>query len=453
MGGSASQPWEDPSGQGTQEQTELVELVIDGSAYASYAIGAKPKGCTPLVLRPKPEGCSCCCRPIVIPSGFTVMGEKFSQEIAEDIQPGIHFCWLFQGIKWMVTEMETPFATPSKECKTADNISVELRAVLVIKVVDARLMKRATSVQNLMQTLTATVDQSLRQLSLSTTHDKIYELQGTDMQGELAAVNEKFVKDYGIEVKSFIVTDVLLPQDVTTRMEDETMFTAKNRKEKMEQQLNLMSQEQDNALKKIQEVAEIEKQRAEQEAVTTEARIELEIAAITSNTSKEVAKIDAEKRESVQTLLNDAELEVAELTNKADEIAREVEAETSRQKNDIITDALTYVREKQTMTSLENSERFANAKRLVGESEKLGQDLVRMNRGFEEDKAKLEVFASVAHNKSVRISGTSEVNAKGLTFNDDRVSQFVQTTMRHFHGLMSESLAPAQEPLMGSKNR
>jgi len=59
------------------------------------------------------------------------------------------------------------------------------------------------------------------------------------------------------------------------------------------------------------------------------------------------------------------------------------------------------------------------------------------------------VFAKLVHNKKLRIASTAEVNARGMSFNDDRANQFVHSAMRYFHAKFTDNaLAPQQEPLL-----
>merc|ERR1712204_105257 len=117
--------------------------------------------------------------------------------------------------------------------------------------------------------------------------------------------------------------------------------------------------------------------------------------------------------------------------------------------NDLEQEGRQYKVDKETELATRVAQDKAEAADLVAKSEREGGQSLALARKFDEDKAQLEVFAKLVENKKLRMASSAEVNARGMTFNDDRASQFVHSAMRFFHAKFTDtSLAPSQEPLL-----
>merc|ERR1712003_194176 len=195
--------------------------------------------------------------------------------------------------------------------------------------------------------------------------------------------------------------------------------------------------------------AKVKQEAAQKEAETTRASIEIATSAISSETSKIVAKMKAEQDRTVAEKLNSAELVEADLKAQADAVKREVQTTLQAELNNITAKGKEFQVQKETELAAQVAADKATSAELVGQSEAAGSESQAKERKFEEDKAQLDVFAKLVENKKLRIASSAEVGARGLTFNDDRASQFVHSAMRAFHAkFASTELAPMQEPLM-----
>merc|ERR1712113_204752 len=156
----------------------------------------------------------------------------------------------------------------------------------------------------------------------------------------------------------------------------------------------------------------------------------------------------AEQDRTVAEKLNSAELIEADLKAQADAVKREVQTKLQAELNNITAQGKEFQVQKETELAAQVAADKATSAELVGQSEAAGSESQAKERKFEEDKAQLDVFAKL-ENKKLRIASSAEVGARGLTFNDDRASQFVHSAMRAFHAkFASTELAPMQEPLM-----
>merc|ERR1712194_686142 len=106
-----------------------------------------------------------------------------------------------------------------KDCKTADNVSVNIDVVIVFEITDARNFVYNLGPEKLDGLLRAAQEEALRGLASSVPHDKVYELQGMDTENIVSEINEKMNEQYGILIKHFTVKNVRLPPDLTLTMQ------------------------------------------------------------------------------------------------------------------------------------------------------------------------------------------------------------------------------------------
>merc|ERR1712151_1130770 len=129
----------------------------------------------------------------------------------------------------------------------------------------------------------------------------------------------------GIEVKSFIIQEVQLPRETWGRMQEA----------------------------------------AQKEAETTKASIEIATSAISSETSKIVAKMKAEQDRNVAEKLNSAELIEADLKAQADAVKREVQTKLQAALNNITAEGKEFQVEKETQLAAQVAQDKATSAELV----------------------------------------------------------------------------------------
>eukprot|EP00746_Dinoflagellata_sp_MGD_P074627 gnl/MRDRNA2_/MRDRNA2_30115_c0_seq1.p1 gnl/MRDRNA2_/MRDRNA2_30115_c0~~gnl/MRDRNA2_/MRDRNA2_30115_c0_seq1.p1 ORF type:complete len:457 (+),score=137.84 gnl/MRDRNA2_/MRDRNA2_30115_c0_seq1:79-1449(+) len=436
-----------------KEGTTLVEIEIDHIDYAPLVAGMKPKGFTPLILVPTSSVCSCLTR---IPEGFFAIVTSFGAEKGV-YDPGQYCMPPWCNVSYLVTKQLTIFDTPVKDCKTMDNVTVNIDVLIVFEIVEPRNFVYKLGPEKLDGLMRAAQEEALRGLASSVTHDKVFELQGINTESIVEEMNEKF-EQYGVFLHHFTVKNVRVPEDLMETIEKKTIFITQEKELRMQQDLNMLKMNNQNILLKIEEEAEVEKQNAEEEAVTSKARIEQEVAAIKSATSKEMARVLAEKEAMVQQIHSDAELEVARLQSEKDSVSREVEAEAVKERNEILVDAYKYKKEMKAKEERDNAENYAKAEQIIGQAEKETKQVLALRRAFDEEKARLQVYKGLSKNSSVRVATSAEVSATSLALRDDSVTQVVQAAVKYARAKLSEfneaehlsqAQAPMQQALLG----
>eukprot|EP00929_Paragymnodinium_shiwhaense_P069071 TRINITY_DN34844_c1_g1_i1.p1 TRINITY_DN34844_c1_g1~~TRINITY_DN34844_c1_g1_i1.p1 ORF type:complete len:443 (+),score=171.63 TRINITY_DN34844_c1_g1_i1:98-1426(+) len=427
-----------------KEGTTLVEIEIASLDDASAVSGMKPEGYTPLVLVPQ-DTFSFMRR---IPAGFNAIVTAFDADKGV-YAPGFYCMPPWMRVSYLVSKQLTVFDTPVKDCKTADNVTVNIDVLIVFEITDATKFVYNLGPDKLDGLMRAAQEEALRGMASSVTHDKVFELQGMDTASLVEEMNQKF-DAYGVLVHHFTVKNVRLPVDLMQTMESKTIYISKESQQKMKQELEVLQMDNKSKLVKIQEESEVEQQNATQEAVTAEARIQQEVAGVVSSKEKDIARIDAEKDAQVQQVLSEAEIEVTQLRNQRDQVAREVKAETEKEVIDIMTEAWKYRREKNMQLQSENAANYAQASSVVVEAEMQADDTLGSKRAHEEEKAKLEVYRQVANNSGIRVATSAEVGARGLNLRDDAVGQVAHAALRYARAKFSE-FGEGSDPLLGKK--
>jgi len=396
--------------------------------------------------------CWCC---VIVPYGFASYSTNTWQGKV-DLSEGCHCTAPWTNVNYLVPLHTIVFDSPQLMCPTQDNITVTISASVTFKVrpwveevqKGIEHFVEMNPAVSLNQKLQESMSESMRILSAKMPHAQVYDLQGRDCKEERDRMKEK-LWELGIEVMEFLVQKVTLPAETEHRMQEETMTGVEQRVNAVTALEQSVTERNRDELEMLRKKATINQEMAESEAQKEQAGIQVRTASIANETQHMVQMMQAEKDRKVEETLNNAGLKEAELISKADLVKREVETKLAKELNDLEQEGRQYKVDKETELATKVSQDKAEAADLVAKSEKEGGASLALARKFEQDKAQLEVFAKLVQNRKLRIASTAEVNARGMTFNDDRAAQFVHSAMRFFHAKFTDSsLAPAQEPLL-----
>lgn len=462
---SANQtPFSMPQGSaGEQGGTTMVDLSINGLDYAGFAAGASVAGMTPLKMSIEQTACllggcctgNCC---FIIPHGFAA----FSTSMLAGPVPLEEGCYCsatmpLTSVQYVVPLHTFVFDAPSLPVPTKDNITIYMNASVTWQVIakvegkeDSGIQAFATAfpAAEVNNKFRAFMQEAVRGLGMSIPHSEAYDLQGRDCKTEAEEMDSKFQID-GIRVLSFIIQEVRLPDDTVHRMQEDTMAAVNKQENSVKQAAHEVLNKNADELKLKRQEADINQNLAESEAQREQAGIQVKTAAISAETEHLVQTMQAQCNREVDANTNDAELKAEELKSKAEIIKREVETKLAVELNDLEQAGRQYKVDKETELASRVAQDKAEAADLVAKSEREGSSALALQRKFEQDKAQLEVFAKLVENRKLRIASTAEVNARGMTFNDDRASQFVHSAMRFFHTKFTDTtFGPAQEPLL-----
>ncbi|KAE9294673.1 hypothetical protein PF008_g24486 [Phytophthora fragariae] len=205
--------------------------------------------------------------------------------------PGMHFASLFTQVSQLVTKQYIVFDTPVKGCKTADDVTVGIDMCLILRIMgdeskgeDSELVRRFVyelGPNGLEIQLRAAQDEAVRALARSVEHTEVYQLRDGTMREKFKtgalnfrtnrlhvdefnfptadeetkeeggdskdrkvlycvtedikrSLNEQFNR-YGVQITSVAITNVTLPKEFQTQMENRTTHLSAIKEQKMKQ--------------------------------------------------------------------------------------------------------------------------------------------------------------------------------------------------------------------------
>lgn len=450
-------PWSVPN---RSDKGNIADVSIDDLRYAGLAAGAAPDG--RLAVRMTPASAGCCDCWAVIPDSFVGVKTNTCSGQTVTAEPGCHYvCGLLgDKIDALFPKHVLVYTPEAQRGNTKDNIEVSMSVSVTLKLEDNI---NAVTLNNELFTsgdaseisakMTASINDSVRGLLIGLEWKSLYDLQGKDMQDQKEklenTLNRTVSQTKYFSVLSFVIQEIILPAANATSLQQE-VFEVANRagldKQKEKEDLRLKN---DQEVSRITISADNDQLAARNEAEKTREEISRRTDGISNQTREEMAKMNAEKVEKEAELINTAELKVADLNAEADAIKREMETEVAAKVNELNAQGREYALSKETELLNRVATDRAESQQLVAQSEADSQESQMRFRKYEQDKAQLDVFSKLVDNRKLRIASSSEVNARGMTFNDDRAMQFVHAGLRAFHAKFTSSeIPPQQEPLL-----
>jgi len=210
-----------------------------------------------LVVVPEELKCCCCYFPYIsIPSGYNILYQRWYRNLGQ-LEAGVKPCWPFYyRVSHMVTQATITYNAPSRQVPTADNVMVDINLSLTFRIeknredAEAFVYKLGTS--RFDEFLAAEVEEGIRGLVYSVTHDRVNDLREEFAQGMLAALAKKF-QPYGVSIRNVKITEVRLPQHVADTLEQTTTFKSRIAEvsKKHENTIRVLTDESAQAIEQI----------------------------------------------------------------------------------------------------------------------------------------------------------------------------------------------------------
>jgi len=172
-----------------------------------------------------PSGAMLCCQFVSIPSGFFVLGQRWHKNIGA-VDPGFKMCWPFYyRVSHVVTRATITYSAPSRQVPCADNVMVDINLSLTFSIgpsfEDAEAFIYTLGCTRFDEFLAAEVEEGVRGLVYSVTHDRVNDLREEFAQSMLASLSSKF-RPFGVQIKNVKVTETRLPRNLAKSLEDTT---------------------------------------------------------------------------------------------------------------------------------------------------------------------------------------------------------------------------------------
>lgn len=170
----------------------------------------------------------CCCAPIVsVPSGFFILHQRWYKNMGE-LTPGVRCCWPFwYRISHIVNRATITYLAPSAQVPTADNVMIDINLSVTFEI-GPDISAAESFVYSLGTTrfdefLANEVEEGIRGLVYSVTHDRVNDLREEFAQGMLGSLSRKFAP-YGVQIKNVKITETRLPASLAKLLEETTTF-------------------------------------------------------------------------------------------------------------------------------------------------------------------------------------------------------------------------------------
>ena len=162
-----------------------------------------------------------------VPSGYWILYQRWYKNQGS-LTPGVKWCWPFYfRVSHIINAATITYSAPSRQVPTADNVMVDINLSLTFAIGptinDAEAFVYTLGTTRFDEFLSNEVEEGIRGLVYSVTHDRVNDLREEFAQGMLASLSKKFVV-FGVQVKNVKITDVALPNDLSRLLEQTTTF-------------------------------------------------------------------------------------------------------------------------------------------------------------------------------------------------------------------------------------
>jgi len=212
-----------------------------------------------------------------VPSGFFVLYQEWYKNMGE-LSPGVKCCWPFwYRISHIVNKATITYLAPSQQVPTADNVMIDINLSITFEVGPdinaAEKFVYTLGTVRFDEFLANEVEEGIRGLVYSVTHDRVNDLREDFAQGMLASLARKFVP-YGVQVKNVKITETRLPLALANLLEQTTTFRTRisETAKKHEATIRKLADDASNEL----EVLMRTNQRREQDLTAACAKYEIE---------------------------------------------------------------------------------------------------------------------------------------------------------------------------------
>jgi len=355
-------------------------------------------------------GC-CCCMPLMnVPSGFFILYQRWYKNQGE-LEPGVKCCWPFwYRISHIINKATITYSAPSVNVPTADNVFVHVNLSLTFSIgpgiEDASDFVYKLGTARFDEFLSCEVEEGIRGLVYSVTHDRVNDLREEFAQGMLASLSRKF-KPYGVQIRNVKITETKLPVELATKLEETTTFRTRI-SEKAKKHENTIRVLADQASQELETIVRTNMRR-EQDLSAQCVRYQIEHQEKVDEMvgSARVQEIGAKSRMGVLIgqAKGDLEVATAEGEKDAEVIRKNMQIECERRKVKIEEQAAVLILESEgKLRAAEN-----NAAALVAEAEAENNSTagLEVKRKYELEWERLQILESLAKTGRRFISGTT----------------------------------------------
>jgi len=394
------------------EHSKCVQLDIGQPTDAASAFNSKgPEICIVAIPEAAADKCCgfCCCDPYLnVPSGFWVLYQRWYKNMGE-MEAGVKCCWPFWfRVSHVINKATITYSAPSRNVPTADNVFVDVNLSLTFSIGpsidDAEAFVYKLGCARFDEFLSCEVEEGIRGLVYSVTHDRVNDLREEFAQGMLASLSRKF-KPYGVQIRNVKITETALPPELANKLEQTTTFRTKIA-EKAKKHENTIRVLADQASQELETIVRTNMRR-EQDLSAQCVRYQIEHQEKVDEMvgSARVQEIGAKSRMDVLVgqAKGDLEVATAEGEKEAEVIRKNMQIECERRRVKIEEQAGVLILESEgTLRAAEN-----NAQALIAEAEAENNSTagLEVKRKYELEWERLQILEKLATSGRRFISG------------------------------------------------
>lgn len=438
-----------------KDGTTLAEVKIKHIRDAHDIIGTTPDEYTPVSVVPLRSASECCGCPLCwvsIPHGFFAIVSRFGQDLDKGsdgtgtLESGFHPWWCCcYRVNRLVSRQLIIFDTPVKDCKTQDNITVNIDVLIVFEITKAKEFVYGLGPEKLDELLRCSQEEILRAMAYDTPVEKIYDLHGADTSQYVEAMNKSF-DPYGVLIHHFTVREVKIPEDMAKDFEDKTLYESKTTETIVKQKSDQLDMNNDEEKTKLRDEHTNLNMAAREQAVTTSAQIAKETSEVLAATKKEVKLYNAQRDADVQDLLANSELEIAKINAEMMRLRKENQAQCELRSGKLEADATAFESANVSKATQEGAQKISEGRKELASSEGAATKGLSAKREQEQEMKKLDILSKITENESINIV-TSLENNSGLAPGNSLVTQATQQGLEAFRMKLAELTRNATQNL------
>jgi len=362
-----------------------------------------------LVVVPQEANCCCYFPYISIPSGYNILHQRWYRNVGQ-LEAGVKPCWPFYyRVSHMVTQATITYNAPSRQVPTADNVMVDINLSLTFRIEknreDAEAFVYRLGTTRFDEFLAAEVEEGIRGLVYSVTHDRVNDLREEFAQGMLAALAKKF-QPFGVSIRNVKITEVRLPKHVADTLESTTTYKTRLGEvaKKHENTVRVLA---DEAAQSIEQIVRTNARR-KQDLLAQCARYQVEHKEIIDEMvgSARVTEMEAKSKMDVAVGQAQGDLEVAtaEGNREAERIVRTAEIAGNERKVRVNQAASVKILESEAV--LRSAENNAEALKASAEAENNSTAGLAVKRKYELEWERLQIMQSLSQTGRRFVSGS-----------------------------------------------
>ena len=258
--------------------------------------------------------------------------------------------------------------------------------------------------------LEAAITERVRNMARSISSRKVYSLRGEQHAAQMLGHLKQVMSTKGINMKSVIITNVKLPNDVAHSLQEKTIFQFKNTLERKKQAYELRTLNDKEELELLRQMRNQERQYEVERAELEQATKIKEIERIKATNKR----LQAEMKEKTLALVNQinaqTDVKYNEILAEANLIENDIIANAKATASKVKAEADAFAIKTLTETEKENAEIIAKAIQLEGQIEEKNLLGSKKKRKHLQIMERLSAVENLSNNKQAVIYGEQGSN-------------------------------------------